>query len=152
MGQHRELFSSWRYDPERAARMATAAIAEYEVKAPGARVPIAYLSGGNMQKVIVARAVHHASRHKPGIVVAANPTRGLDVRTVRQVHDHLRSTAAGGGAVLLLSEDLDELMSECHAISVIHQGTLVARFTGPHYDRYRIGEAMLGQGRREESA
>lgn len=149
LGQHRELFPGVRYRPELAARLADTVIGEYEVKAPHARVPVAYLSGGNMQKVIVARAVQFAARHEPAVVVAANPTRGLDVRTVRQVHDRLRAIAAAGGAVLLISEDLDELMAECHALSVIYQGRLVQRFTGPRYDRYRIGEAMLGRAEQE---
>lgn len=148
--QHREIFPGLRYRPETAIDLAHAAIAEFEIKAPSAHVPVAYLSGGNMQKVIVARAVQFAGRHNPSLTIAANPTRGLDVRTVRQVHDRLRDIAAAGGTVLLMSEDLDELMAECHTISVMYQGELTARFTGPDYDRYRIGEAMLG--RREQEA
>lgn len=152
LGLHREVFPGMAYRPDSARALANAAIAEYEIKAPNAEVPVAYLSGGNMQKVIVARAVQHAGRHKPALVVAANPTRGLDVRTVRLVHDRLREIAAGGGAVMLLSEDLDELMAECHTISVIYQGKVVGRFVGPDYDRYTLGEAMLGQRREEAGA
>lgn len=150
LGQHRALFRRFRYDAQAAHRTAAAVIQEYAVKAPDPSVPIAFLSGGNIQKVLVARAVAHASRHAQPVVVAANPTRGLDIRTVRMVHDHLRAIAERGGAVLLLSEDLDELTETCDAVSVIHRGALVARFTGPDYDRYQIGEAMLGRHSGEE--
>jgi general nucleoside transport system ATP-binding protein len=145
LGQQRELFARFRYDADKARAMAAAAIDEYEIKAPNAFVPVNYLSGGNMQKVIVARAVNHARTHDPAVIIAVNPTRGLDVRTVRQVHDRLLEIASGGGAVLLMSEDLDELIGSSHVISVIHQGKLVDRFEGPGYDRYAIGSAMLGR-------
>lgn len=145
LGQHQEVFPGMAYRAARAREMAAAAVRDYDIKAPGPDVPVSYLSGGNIQKVIVARAVQHAGRHDPAVVVAVNPTRGLDVRTVRQVHDRLRQVAAAGGAVLLMSEDLDELMAECHTISVMYQGRLVAGFDRDQFDRYRIGEAMLGR-------
>lgn len=144
LGQHRELFPRWKYSPQLARGLARQVIAEYEIKAPSPEVRVAYLSGGNMQKVIVARTVAQAKRHSPAVVIAANPTRGLDVRSVRQVLDQLRSIASRGSGVLLISEDLDELMGECHTISVMRQGTLVRTFEGPNYDRYAIGDFMLG--------
>lgn len=152
LGLHRHLFPGIRYRPSQAQALATEVIQQYEVKAPHARIPVAYLSGGNMQKVIVARAVHASKHHPQPLVVAVNPTRGLDVRTVRHVRNRLRTVAAAGGAVVLMSEDLDELMEECHRISVIFQGRLVAQFSGPEYDRYRIGEAMLGRLAQEAAA
>lgn len=145
LGLHRHLFPGLRYQTEIADRLAGQVIRQYEVKAPGARVRTAYLSGGNMQKVLVARAVEHARRHSPAVLLAVNPTRGLDIRTVRHVRDRIRDVAASGGAVLLMSEDLDELMEECHHITVLHQGRVLGEFEGPSYDRYRIGEAMLGR-------
>lgn len=150
LGLHRRLFPGLRFRVDRAEALAAEVIRAYEVKAPGGRVPTAHLSGGNMQKVLVARAVEQCRGHASPVLIAVNPTRGLDIRTVRQVRDRLRAVAAGGGAVLFVSEDIDELMEECHRVTVLHQGRLVAQFEGPRYDRYRIGEAMLG--RREEVA
>lgn len=144
LGLHRRLFPGARLDAELARRLGEDAIAEFEIRAPHAGVATAHLSGGNIQKVLVART-GLAGRGQPPVVVAANPTRGLDLRTVRRVHEHLAGVAARGGAVLLLSEDLDELMAVCHRISVLYRGRLVAAFDGPAYDRYRVGEAMLGR-------
>lgn len=145
LGAHRELFAFWRYSPKAAIDLCRQAIVEYDIKAPGPQVPVAYLSGGNIQKVIVARVAVRAGRKKRAVVIATNPTRGLDVRAARKVLDQLRVIAGNQGGVLLISEDLDELVSECQTISVMYQGRLVATFKGPPYDRYAIGEAMLGR-------
>lgn len=145
LGVHRQVFPGGRFRPGTGRALADAAISEYEVKAPHCDVPTAYLSGGNMQKVLVARTGIVRDRHPRPVVIAANPTRGLDIRTVERVHRHLAGVAAQGGSVLLISEDLDELAATCHRISVLYRGSLVATFEGPEYDRYRIGEAMLGK-------
>ncbi|HEX6988906.1 MAG TPA: ATP-binding cassette domain-containing protein, partial [Bacillota bacterium] len=149
LGLHRHLFPDGRYRMARALAEANRVIDEYQVKTPHAWFPTAALSGGNVQKVIVGRAVRMCSHHQHPALVAMNPTRGLDVRTVRDVHQRLRQVAGAGGAVLLVSEDLDELMSNCHRIGVIYQGRIDAVFEGPGYDRYRIGESMLGRHERE---
>lgn len=149
LGLHRYLFPDGRYRIARALDEANRVIDEYQVKTPHAWFPTAALSGGNVQKVIVGRAVRMCSYHQHPALIAMNPTRGLDVRTVRDVHQRLREVARKGGAVLLVSEDLDELMGNCHRIAVIYQGRVDAVFEGPEYDRYRIGEYMLGRHERE---
>ncbi|MFS8570275.1 MAG: ABC transporter ATP-binding protein [Thermaerobacter sp.] len=149
LGLHRYLFPDGRYRIGKALEAANRVIDEYKVKTPHAWFPTAALSGGNVQKVIVGRAVQMCSYHRHPALVAMNPTRGLDVRTVRDVHHRLRQVASQGGAVLLVSEDLDELMGNCHRIAVIYQGRVDAVFDGPDYDRYQIGEYMLGRHERE---
>ncbi|SMB99760.1 simple sugar transport system ATP-binding protein [Thermanaeromonas toyohensis ToBE] len=147
LGLHRQLFPCLSFRTQEAIELGRKAIAEYEIKSPHVNVQTAYLSGGNIQKVLVARAVTAAKRQPHPVVIAANPTKGLDIRTVHQVHKYLRQIAQEGGAVLLLSEDLDELMGNCHRISVLYRGSLVAQFSGPNYNRYEIGQAMLGKTR-----
>ncbi len=144
LGLHRHLFPNVWYDFARAMQLGRNAIEQHAVRAPHPLIPSTYLSGGNIQKLILARAVETCRIRAEPVVVALNPSRGLDVRAVQHVHQQLRSVVGRGGAVLLVSEDLDELIGLCHHIVVLHRGQTVAEFDGPGYDRYSIGEAMLG--------
>ena len=96
------------------------AIEEFDIRAPGPDVQAANLSGGNLQKVVIAR--EFAGDMK--VLVAASPTRGLDVSAVATVHSHLLDAAARGTAVLLLSEDLDEILALNDRIVVMYEGEL----------------------------
>jgi simple sugar transport system ATP-binding protein len=97
------------------------------------------LSGGNQQKLLVARAL----RADPGVLVAVNPTRGLDVASTRFVHQELRARATSGAAVLLISTDLDEVIELADRIRVLFRGELLDPGPG-EASRGRIGELMLG--------
>ncbi|EON31754.1 ABC transporter related protein [Gordonia terrae C-6] len=97
------------------------AMSEFDVRAPGPHAPIGSLSGGNQQKVVLARELT-----TPGlrVVVAAQPTRGLDVGAVAFVLDRLRAAADDGAAVLVTSSELDELLAVCDRIVVAYRGAL----------------------------
>lgn len=116
-------------------------IAEYDIRAASSEVPAATLSGGNIQKLVLAREL----TGDPAVVVFNKPTYGLDLRTTRLVHDRIRSIAAAGSAVLLISTDLDEIVGLSNRIAVMARGSIVA-----HVDnegdrvRERIGEAIVG--------
>lgn len=105
---------------------------------PAAR--ISSLSGGNRQKVLLAREIDR----EPAVLVAATPTAGLDFATVDFVHSELRRMASEGCGVVLLSEDLDEILSLCHRILVLFEGRVVGEFTGADADRHAIGLLMSG--------
>lgn len=123
----------------RAARARTAElITEFGVRTTGPAAPAASLSGGNQQKLVIARALERG----PAVLVAENPTRGLDVQATRAVHDRLREAAARGVAVLLYSSDLDEVMTLGQRIVVMSRGTL--REAPPGASRAEIGSIMLG--------
>jgi simple sugar transport system ATP-binding protein len=114
-------------------------IARFRIRAPDAQSSAAALSGGNRQRLEVARAVASA----PRIIVAHNPCRGLDLAATADVHRTLLEFAAGGGAVLLLSSDLDELLEICGRLFVMSRGRL--RETGPHErNPERLGMLMAG--------
>jgi len=122
-----------------AARARTAElITEFGVRTTGPAAPAASLSGGNQQKLVIARALERG----PAVLVAENPTRGLDVQATRAVHDRLREAAARGVAVLLYSSDLDEVMTLGQRIVVMSRGTL--REAPPGASRAEIGSIMLG--------
>ena len=117
----------------------TALIAAYGIKAPGPDVPASSLSGGNQQKVVVARALEGG----PGLIVAENPARGLDVGAAREVFERLRAAAAAGAAVIFHSTDLDEVTTWADRIVVMSGGRLI--FPPDGADRNTIGALMVSR-------
>jgi len=115
------------------------AIHHYNVKARSAGQNAGDLSGGNQQKVILARELGR----EPKIIVAAEPTRGLDLDATAFVHDQLRTAAGGGAAILLITSDLDEAFALADAIQVIYRGKLSARMT-PEEASTRVANLMAG--------
>ncbi|HEV2171189.1 MAG TPA: heme ABC transporter ATP-binding protein, partial [Candidatus Binatus sp.] len=114
-------------------------IERFRIRAPGPETTTAALSGGNRQRLEVARAI--ASR--PRVLVAHNICRGLDLAATAEVHRTLLDFAAGGGAVLLISSDLDELLAICGRLLVISRGK--TRETNPaERDPERLGLLMAG--------
>jgi len=114
------------------------------VKAPGPSASARQLSGGNLQKVVLAREF---SGH-PRVLVIAAPTRGLDVGAIETVHGHLRDAAAAGVAILLISEDLDELMTLSDRIAVMYEGRIVGEVAAAQAVVEEIGLMMAGGGER----
>jgi general nucleoside transport system ATP-binding protein len=116
-------------------------IARYDIRCPGPDAPVKHLSGGNQQKVIVARETSPG----PDVLVAAHPTRGLDVGAVDAVLDDLRAARAAGTSVLLISTELPELLVVCDRIVVMHRGEIMGEVppTGDHIDE--IGAMMMGR-------
>jgi ABC-type uncharacterized transport system ATPase subunit len=106
--------------PRRMRRKAEEAIRAFDIKASGPDEETDHLSGGNLQKVVIAREF----AEKMAVLVAASPTRGLDVAAVETVHRYLLDAAESGTAVLLLSEDLDEILALNDRIVVMYEGRL----------------------------
>ena len=122
----------------RAARARTAALLEeYAVAASGPEAPAATLSGGNQQRLVVARELSRG----PRVVVAENPTRGLDIRATATIHARLRRAASEGAAVLFHSSDLDEVLELATRVVVASRGTLIE--PPPDATRETIGALML---------
>ncbi len=121
-----------------AVRARTAAVLEqYAVDAPGPAVPAGSLSGGNQQKLVVARALER----QPAVLVAENPTRGLDVRAARDIEARLRTAAQNGAAVLVYSSDLDEVLQLATRVLVVANGTVME--APPGASRGDVGAMML---------
>src|SRR6478752_2312524 len=95
-------------------------IKRYDVRGGGPELPARRLSGGNLQKVVLAREFEG----KPRVLVVASPTRGLDVGSIETVHGYLRDAASDGVGVLLISEDLDEILALADRIAVIYEGAI----------------------------
>jgi simple sugar transport system ATP-binding protein len=123
-------------------RTADALIRQFDVRAGSADALVDTLSGGNQQKVILARELGISP---PRLVVAMNPARGLDVAATRFVHERLLAVRAGGGAVLLISGELDELLAMCDRIGVLYNGRLTMS-DFPRDGFAEIGRLMTGAG------
>ncbi|MGI5120851.1 ABC transporter ATP-binding protein [Marinactinospora thermotolerans] len=117
-------------------------VAEYDVRTPGIDVLAGALSGGNQQKLIVGREMSH----DPKVLVAAHPTRGVDVGAQAAIWGHLRAARAKGLAVLLISADLDELIGMSDTLHVILRGRLVAEADPATVTPEQLGSAMTGAG------
>jgi simple sugar transport system ATP-binding protein len=99
----------------------------YDIIVPNVDTPVRLLSGGNLQRVILAREI---SEH-PHFMVAVQPTRGLDVGAIEGVHRLLLAQREAGAAVLLISEELDELLGLCDRVYVIYEGKIMGEMTVP---------------------
>jgi ABC-type uncharacterized transport system ATPase subunit len=124
---------------------AEAVIKGYDVKAPGPGTPVRNLSGGNLQKLVLGREF----RGEPRVLVAAQPTRGLDVGAIETVHAHLRDAASNGVAVLMISEDLDELRALADRVLVMYEGAIAGEVDPTTASNEEIGLLMAG-GSRED--
>ena len=116
----------------------------FDVRGGGIDVPTRTLSGGNMQKLILGRAFSVRGGQAPTLVVASQPTWGLDIGAVAYVRGQLLDAAAQGAAVLLISEDLDELMALSDRIAVMHAGHLTPARAAPEWTLATLGLAMAG--------
>ncbi len=129
-------------NPARLRQASDAAFRQWDVRFSDVNQPAGSLSGGNAQKVILSREVDDAA----SMIVAAQPTRGLDVGATAFVWRSLRDARAKGRGILLISSDLDELFDICDRIVVMLSGRVVAEFQPP-YDLGAVGAAMTGARR-----
>jgi simple sugar transport system ATP-binding protein len=125
--------------PGRLIARAAKLVKEFDVRGGGPQTPAGSLSGGNQQKVVVAREVDG----DPKVLIAAQPTRGLDVGAIEFVHRRLVEERDEGRAVLLVSLELDEILSLSDRILVMYEGRIVGEY-GPDAAEEELGFAMLG--------
>ncbi len=121
------------------AHLAQTLIDTYDIRTPNAQTPASALSGGNQQKIVVARALYS----QPEWIVAVNPTRGLDIGATRFVHAQLRQAKAKGAAIVLISTDLDELAALATRQAILSGGTLTPYHAEGH-DPTQIGLLLGG--------
>ena len=130
-------FLSFKKLRQRAAHL----VRKFDIRCPGLDGPVRKLSGGNMQKLILARTLSE----NPALILANQPTWGLDVGATAFVHGQLLAARKRGAALLVISEDLDELFLLADRIQVMHGGHLSSPVRTEDTDRTRIGLLMSGQ-------
>jgi len=127
-------------DEDEIVRNAQARVQEFDVRTPSVYLPAESLSGGNQQKVIVARELSRPIK----LLIAAQPTRGLDVGSIEFIHRRLVEKRDQGAAVLLVSAELDEILALSDRIAVLYEGRIVATLPVEKVDRAQLGLLMAG--------
>jgi len=121
-------------------RHATRLVEEYAVKTPSLDTPLRNLSGGNIQKLILARELFR----KPTVLIASQPTRGVDIGASEYIHQRLLAQRDAGTAILLISEDLDEIRELSDRVAVIYAGRIVGVLDRDEAEVERVGSLMAG--------
>ncbi|SHK03487.1 nucleoside ABC transporter ATP-binding protein [Pseudonocardia thermophila] len=124
--------------PGRIRRRCAELVERFDVRTPGLDTPVERLSGGNQQKIVLARELSG----EPDLLIAAQPTRGLDVGAIEFVHGRINAHKTGGGATVLISAELDEVLALSDRIAVMSAGRIVAVLDAAEATRDRIGELM----------
>ena len=141
----RDITGRFRVNRDAVRKNAVKRIAELDIRPADSDAIVRELSGGNQQKVVVGREL---SRPNLRVVVAAQPTRGVDLGAVAKIHDRLRASAKAGAGVLVVSADLDELLALCHRIVVLLRGRIVGDLAGEELRaagaREQLGLFMTG--------
>ena len=122
-------------------KYAAALVKEFDVRTPSFNNLASSLSGGNKQKVVVARELSQNSK----VIVASQPTRGVDIGSIEFIHNQLVSARDNGAGVLLVSAELDEILSLADRIAVMYEGKVVAIVKGEGADRQHIGRLKIGR-------
>jgi simple sugar transport system ATP-binding protein len=122
------------------SRNAETLIAQYQVKTPSRETPAKSLSGGNIQKMVLAREL----ARQPRAIIAAQPTRGLDIGATEYVRGQLLEQRRTGAAILLISEDLDEILALSDRIAVLYEGQIMDILPRAEASTERLGLLMAG--------
>ncbi len=140
MRAYRDLSNGPFIDRDAAEAHAETLVEDYNVKVGQMHAPMAALSGGNLQRLLVGREI----AGEPTVLVAAQPTRGLDVQGVAAIQRILLEQSASGVGILLISEDLEELFALSDRLLVMHEGRIVGEFDPDVATRSEVGAAMAG--------
>ena len=121
-------------------RNAEEQISKYDIRTPSAATPVGSLSGGNKQKVIIARELSRPLK----LLIAAQPTRGVDVGSIEFIHSNIIAERDTGTAVLLVSAELDEILALADRIAVMYKGRIVGVVDAKSANREQLGLLMAG--------
>jgi simple sugar transport system ATP-binding protein len=139
------ILKGWRIDKISSKRFTSELIVRANVKVTNLKSPVRHLSGGNQQRLLVGRETRVASR----LLIAVHPTQGLDIGATEEVRRVLLDHRNSGSAVLLISEDLDEILILSDRIAVMYCGQIVGEFNTAVAKRSDIG-LLMGGGRLAE--
>jgi simple sugar transport system ATP-binding protein len=113
---------------------------QFNVKTESIDTPVSTLSGGNEQKVVIGRVLSE----DPQVIIAAQPTRGVDIGAIEYIHGKLMELRDAGKAILLISAELDEIIKLSDRIAVIYEGQIAACDRTENFDEYKLGLLMTG--------
>jgi simple sugar transport system ATP-binding protein len=140
LGQQHRFTRGVRLDAERIEENARRQISTFDIRPPDARLPARALSGGNQQKIVIAREMGRAFQ----VLLAAQPTRGVDVGAIEFIHARLREARDAGKAILLVSADLAEILALSDRIAVMYEGQIVVVMPRRDASQQVLGPYMTG--------
>jgi simple sugar transport system ATP-binding protein len=135
-------------DREAIDRSAAERVKEFDIRTPSIKAPAGTLSGGNQQKIIVAREFSRPIK----LLIASQPTRGLDVGSVQYIHERIVRQRDEGLGVLIVSSELDEVLALADRIAVMYRGRMAGPFDAATMTRERLGLLMAGAEQGEDAA
>jgi simple sugar transport system ATP-binding protein len=141
LDRYRDVCSRGLVNRRRAHQIARGLVREFDIMTSSLDAPLRSLSGGNQQRVVLARELSR----QPIVLVAAQPTRGLDVGAIAYMTERIRAAAQSGVGVLLISTELEEILELADRVAVIHRGRIVGEMTRREIDLERLGLMMGGQ-------
>ena len=139
--QHRFAGGGGVLQGERVDANATTRIREFDIRPPSTDLPARSLSGGNQQKIVIAREMRG---REYSVLLASQPTRGVDVGAIEFIHEQLRNARESGKGVLLISADLVEVLSLADRVAVMYEGRIVATLARAEATQELVGEYMTG--------
>lgn len=142
IGQLARYWNGWRYDHRREHAEARDTIREFAIKTESDADLISALSGGNQQKVVLARWL----RRNPRILLLDEPTQGVDVGAREDVYASVRRGVDGGMAAIVVSSDFGELAQVCDRVIILRNGRITDEVSGEYLDRHRLTELVLVTG------
>jgi len=146
----RRFATAWGWVRRRAARSAAQVMLErYDVRPAQLDLQTSTLSGGNQQKLILAREAL-APEHVPEVLLVGQPTRGVDIGAIELIYDRLRAMRDGGTAVLLVSSELDEILALADRVLVMNQGVIVGELANEDCSEAALGRLMAGVSSRTQ--
>ena len=149
LGQQHHFTKRGVLDRDAITRHGAEQVKSYDVRPPDATLPAGALSGGNQQKIVIAREMGREF----SVLLASQPTRGVDVGAIEFIHERIRAAAAAGRAVLLVSADLVEVLALAHRVAVMYEGQFVCDFPCYRVTAEILGPYMTGlQGREKAHA
>ena len=131
---------AWALDDARVGENATDEIRRFDIRPPDAALPARSLSGGNQQKIVIAREMGGAY----DVLLASQPTRGVDVGAIEFIHAQLRAAREAGKAILLVSAELSEILALADRVAVMYGGRIVATLPRRDATEERLGPLMTG--------
>ncbi len=135
-----EVTGSWLLSPRRILERARRLISQFDIRGAGPTTPARSLSGGNQQKIVLAREIDG----RPRFLIAAQPTRGLDIGAIQFVHQQLLEERDKGVGILLVSAELDEILALSDRVAVLYEGHITGTFTAEEATEERLGILMTG--------
>ena len=138
--QDKPIANGWAINKTAVHDNAIRLVGQYQIATPTIETPVRMLSGGNLQKLILARE----TSGRPSLMIAVHPTRGLDVGATETVYKILIEQRDQGAAILLISEDLDELLSLSDRLIVMYEGRIMGEMPAAGADIQTIGLLMAG--------